>query len=65
MWRRILYSFAGACWLPVVWIQIKMCDTPKHAMETGDSLPERYWKMDRWSITLGSLAHGMIPSLIA
>lgn len=56
MWGLILYFFAGACWLPVVWMQIKMRDMAKHALETGQPLPERYWKMDRWWIILGSLA---------
>ncbi len=56
MWGLILYFFAGACWLPVVWMQIKMRDMAKHSMKTGESLPEHYWKMDRWWIILGSLA---------
>ena len=56
MWGLILYFFAGACWLPVVWMQVKMRDMAKHSMETGESLPEHYWKMDRWWTILGSLA---------
>lgn len=56
MWGLGLYFFAGACWLPVVWMQIKMRDMAKVALETGADLPARYWKFDRWWITLGSLA---------
>lgn len=56
MWGLLLYLFAGICWLPVVWMQVKMRDIAKHALETGEPLPERYWKMDRWWIILGSLA---------
>lgn len=56
MWGLALYFFAGACWLPVVWMQIKMRDMAKAALETGASLPPRYWTYDRWWITLGSLA---------
>jgi uncharacterized membrane protein len=52
----ILYFFAGACWLPVVWIQIRMRDMAKHALNNDTALPERYWTMDRWWIILGSLA---------
>jgi uncharacterized membrane protein len=52
----LLYFFAGACWLPVVWMQIKMRDMAKKAIDTGQTLPECYWKMDRWWIILGSLA---------
>ena len=56
LWGLILYFFAGACWVPVVWMQIKMRDMAKQALEAGKPLPERYWKMDRWWIALGSLA---------
>ena len=55
-WGLILYFFVGACWAPVVWVQIKMRNMVKHAVETGTPLPARYWKMDRWWIILGSLA---------
>ena len=56
LWALGLYFFAGACWLPVVWMQIKMRDLAAQAMEVGIALPDRYWKMDRWWIILGSLA---------
>ena len=61
IWGLALYFFAGACWLPVVWMQIKMRDMAKMALETGSPLPERYWNMDRWWIILGSLA---FPALL-
>jgi uncharacterized membrane protein len=51
-----LYVFAGACWLPVVWMQIRMRDMAKEAMESCLPLPARYWRFDRWWILLGSLA---------
>lgn len=52
-----LYFFAGACWLPVVWMQIKMRDMAKTALTNGFSeLPPRYWRFDRWWIILGALA---------
>ena len=51
-----LYVFAGICWLPVVWLQIKMRDMASQAILSGDPLPAHYWKMDRWWIILGSLA---------
>lgn len=56
MWGLILYFFAGACWLPVVWMQIRMRDMAKAALENKTDLPARYWKMDRWWIILGTLA---------
>lgn len=51
-----LYFFAAGCWLPVVWIQIKMRDLAKAAKERGEPLPLRYWQFNRWWIALGSLA---------
>ncbi len=56
MWGLVLYFFAGACWLPVVWMQIRMRDMLKAALETGAALDPRYWIFDRWWIMLGSLA---------
>ncbi|MCH2038166.1 MAG: DUF2269 domain-containing protein [Rickettsiales bacterium] len=61
MWALMLYFFAGACWLPVVWMQIKMRDMAKHALETNTELPDRYWAYDRWWIILGSVA---FPAII-
>lgn len=61
MWGIALYFFAGICWLPVVWMQIKMRDMAKQALGRGTDLPEEYWKMDRWWIILGSLA---FPAII-
>lgn len=55
-WGLGLYILAGTCWLPVVLIQIKMRDMAKLALESGEPLPELFWKMDRWWIVLGSLA---------
>lgn len=56
LWALIAYVFVGACWLPVVWMQIKMRDMAKTALETGEPLPDLYWRFDKWWITLGSVA---------
>ncbi|MES2984505.1 MAG: DUF2269 domain-containing protein [Pseudomonadota bacterium] len=63
-WSLILYFFAGACWVPVVWMQIKMRDMAKVALETGTALPDRYWRFDRWWITLGALAFPAVVAII-
>lgn len=55
-WALGLYFFAGACWLPVVWMQIRMRDMAKQALASGAALPARYWVFDRWWVLLGSLA---------
>jgi uncharacterized membrane protein len=54
-WGLVLYFFAGFCWLPVVWMQIKMRDMAKAALKSGAPLPEAYWRLDRWWILAGSL----------
>jgi uncharacterized membrane protein len=54
-WGSALYLFAGACWAPVVWMQIRMRDLAKSALERGCALPPEYWTLDRWWVTLGSL----------
>jgi uncharacterized membrane protein len=56
MWALELYFFAGACWLPVVWMQIKMRNMARAALKDDTALPERYWIFDRWWAVLGSLA---------
>jgi len=44
-----LYLIAGACWLPVVVLQIRMRNISNKAAVNNTSLPERYWKQaDIW-----------------
>ena len=57
----ILYFFAGACWLPVVWIQIKMRNIAESAMSNKTDLPAIDWKYDKWWLSLGFLA---FPAII-
>ena len=52
----ILYVFAGLCWLPVVWIQIKMKRLAETALAENQPLPVLYWTYDSWWIGLGCLA---------
>jgi uncharacterized membrane protein len=51
-----LYLLAGACWLPVVWMQIKMRDMAATANANGAELPERYWTFLKWWVALGIVA---------
>ena len=44
LWSLVLYVIAGACWLPVVWIQIRMAQMAEHAADAGEPLPRRYWR---------------------
>lgn len=56
----ILYFVTGACWLPVVVIQIKMRDLALAALANKLPLDPKYWKMDKWWIGLGSLAFPIV-----
>jgi uncharacterized membrane protein len=51
-----LYFLAGACWLPVVWMQIKMRDMAMTATANGTELPPRYWAFLKWWVALGIVA---------
>lgn len=42
-----LYILAGMCWLPVVWLQIRMAQMAHAAAEHKQPLPARYWKYAR------------------
>lgn len=44
MWSIALYVLAGVCWLPVVWMQIRMRDMAEDASRHNDPLPPRYWR---------------------
>jgi uncharacterized membrane protein len=52
-WSFVLYFVAGACWLPVVWMQVQMREMARVAVERGTGLPERYFRFHRTWIALG------------
>jgi uncharacterized membrane protein len=39
-----LYVLAGCCWLPVVWLQIRMRDIARAADSAAAPLPPLYWR---------------------
>jgi uncharacterized membrane protein len=50
LWSFALYGLAGACWLPVVWMQIRMRDMAIAAARSGAALPDQYWTyLRRWT----------------
>ncbi|TFW32145.1 DUF2269 family protein [Massilia horti] len=53
MWSIALYILAGACWLPVVWLQIRLRDIAVEAAGTGNALPPQYWRYFRFWAALG------------
>lgn len=54
-----LYVLAGACWLPVVWLQIRMQRLAEVAVAANTPLPATYWRMARTWFWLG------VPAFIA
>jgi uncharacterized membrane protein len=52
-WTYGLYLLAGACWLPVVWLQIRMRDIAAAAVADGAPLPARYRRYARIWFGLG------------
>jgi uncharacterized membrane protein len=53
MWSLALYVLAGACWLPVVWLQMRLRDLAREAAGTGIDLQPRYWHYFRIWVALG------------
>jgi uncharacterized membrane protein len=51
-----LYALAIACWLPVVWIQVRLRDLSARAAGAGEPLPPRFWFFFRWWVGLGFVA---------
>jgi uncharacterized membrane protein len=48
-----LYILVGACWLPVVWLQIELRAMARKSLLAGSQLPERYFRYLRYWFALG------------
>jgi uncharacterized membrane protein len=48
-----LYCLAGLCWLPVVWLQMRMRDMARDSEAHATSLPPQYWTYARVWFWLG------------
>ncbi|MCC7643153.1 MULTISPECIES: DUF2269 domain-containing protein [unclassified Janthinobacterium] len=53
VWSVALYLVAGACWLPVVWLQMRMRDMAQASARDGLALPALYWRYLRIWTALG------------
>ena len=49
----ILYGLAGLCWLPVVWLQIRVRDLAVQAERDGTPLPASAGRYMAWWFALG------------
>ena len=63
VWSTILYLVAGACWLPVVWMQMRMRDMAREAVATDTDLPPRYLRFHRIWIALGIPAFAALVAI--
>lgn len=55
-WSLGLYAVAIACWLPVVWMQIRMRDLMAQAARTRTPVPAAYDRLFHWWTGLGFVA---------
>lgn len=48
-----LFILAGACWLPVLWLQLRMAALAREAARQGRALPPAYARLALWWELLG------------
>ena len=53
LWSSGLFLLAALCWLPVVWLQVRMRDIAREADAAGAPLPPAYWNLFGWWTALG------------
>ncbi|MGZ8259094.1 MAG: DUF2269 family protein [Caldimonas sp.] len=53
LWSFVLYFVAGACWIPVVFLQIRMRRLAEAAARAGAPLPDAYTRLLRIWTALG------------
>lgn len=59
-----LYVLAGAAWLPVVWMQVRMRDLARAAADKGERLPEAYFKLFRLWFAFGFPGFGSVLAIL-
>ncbi len=65
MWSLALYALAGICWLPVVWLQIRMRRMAELAAAEGTALPPLYHRCFRIWFALGWPAFAAMVAIVA
>jgi len=58
-WALILYGIAGACWLPVLWLQLRMRSLAERAALTHEAIPATYHRYRKIWFALG------VPAFLA
>lgn len=52
-WSIVLYVVAALCWVPVIWLQMRLRDIATIAAAADQPLPPLYWRNFRIWFTLG------------
>jgi len=60
-----LYVFVGCCWLPVVWIQVRLRDLAAEALRGAAPLPPQYHRLFRIWFWLGWPAFTGVIAIVA
>ena len=63
LWSVALFLLAGAAWLPVVWMQIRMRDLALVAVRANESIPPSYWRYLRLWVGLGVVAFASLMAV--
>ncbi len=53
LWSIVLFVLTGACWLPVVWLQLRLAKIARETDERNEALPAIYWRYARYWEWLG------------
>lgn len=59
-----LYVLTGVFWLPVVWIQIRLRDLARTAVNDGTALPDRYFRLFRIWFACGFPAFFAVATIL-
>jgi uncharacterized membrane protein len=59
VWSIALFVLAGSCWVPVVWLQIRMAAMAEEAARRNTELPSLFWRYHAIWTALG------VPAFIA
>ncbi len=64
VWSLLLYMIIGLCWLPVVWIQIRLRNLARTAAREGTALPAQYYRLYSIWFALGIPAFSAILVIV-
>jgi uncharacterized membrane protein len=59
----VLFVLVGACWLPVLWLQLRARNLAAAAQAGGAPLPAEYHRVMRWWFALGWPAFAMVIAI--